>query len=272
MNIQSFYEYVILRDILAFILPGGISLVGISMVVQAFGSDRFEKILLSFSNLSPFLTSALFIMIAFLIGHILDMLYRLIFQRRKSFLRLETMRKMLIGEKATGSEFTYNPVSSAIRESVGQFLKIDWKNDPIEQWIESGKAFEVNITLAYWIEQEDARLFGNEIGRPIVQSHLLYASGMAFIFLGICALLAQVVRLVLGTNLLLTSDPMVPGVVVGISWLFGYMLIRQAMHKRDIIVEHVYRVFHVLWQKRGLEGETGTKKPSAAREHKSTKK
>ena len=79
MNIQSFYEYVILRDILAFILPGGISLVGISTVVQAFGSDRFEKILLPFSNLNTFLTTALFMMIAFLVGHILDMLYRLIF-------------------------------------------------------------------------------------------------------------------------------------------------------------------------------------------------
>ena len=272
MNIQSFYEYVILRDILAFILPGGISLVGISMVVQAFGSDRFEKVLLPFSKLSPFLTSALFIMIAFLIGHILDMLYRIIFQKRKSFLRLDTIRKMLIGETATGAEFTYNPVSTAIRESVGQFLNIDWKNDPIEQWIESGKAFEVNIILAYWIEKEDARLFGNEIGRPIVQSHLLYASGMSFIFLGICALIAQILHLVLGTNLLPTSDLIVPGVVVGISWLFGYMLIRQAMHKRDIIVEHVYRVFHVMWKTRVLEQETRSEKTSATIEHVRLKK
>jgi hypothetical protein len=55
MSIQNFYEYVILRDILAFILPGGISLAGIYMIVQAMGINRWEKTLPFFLILTPFL-------------------------------------------------------------------------------------------------------------------------------------------------------------------------------------------------------------------------
>jgi hypothetical protein len=34
---------------------------------------------------------------------------------------------------------------------------------------------------------------------------------------------------------------------------FGNALIKQGQHKREILVEHVFRVFYVIWQKRVLE-------------------
>lgn len=251
MNIQSFYEYVILRDILAYILPGGISLVGISTLVQAWGKNRWEKILPFFTNLNPFLAITFAIMIAFLIGHIWDMVYRLIFQGRDTFRRPKTIRKILLGSQATDPESEPDPIAKEIKESVGQFLNINWKNTSVDYWITSGKAYEANVLLAYWVEQEDAKLFSNEIARPIVQSHLLHVSGLAFLFLGGCALIAEIIRWI-GVNPQQGYDLVTLVAIIGASWLFGMMLIRQGIHKRDTIVLHTFRVFHVVWRKRIL--------------------
>jgi hypothetical protein len=260
MNIQGFYEYVILRDILAFILPGGISLAGIYMVARSLGSDRWEKSLPFLSNLNPFLEIVFLLLISFLVGHIWDMAYRLIFQTKKPFQRIKAIKKILMGDKMSNAKSADNHIANEIRTSVGQFLNIDWDKTPIEQWIKSGKAYEASVLLSYWIEEEDPKLFGTEIGRPIVQSHLLHVCGLSFGFLGIFCIPGIAIVYWLGLNPLQEFDPLTLGILFVSSLLFGLLLIRQGIHKRDIIVEHAFRVFYVVWQKRILEQKASWKK------------
>jgi len=260
MSIQSFYEYVILRDILAFVLPGGISLAGIYMIVYAIGDDRWKKTLpfisdSFFININPFLAGLLLIMISYLIGHIWDMLYRKKFQTNIAFQRNETIKKLLLGDQVAGIKSVENHIANEIRRSVGEFLNINWKNTPLLPWIESGKAYQASLLLAYWIEEEDPKLFGTEIGRPIVQSHLLHVCGMAFYFFSSCVSISGAIGGIpywTGSSSFLAFDPWVLGLLIFFPFWFGKMLIEQGTHKRDVIMEHVFRVFYVIWRKRIL--------------------
>jgi hypothetical protein len=263
MNIQSFYEYVVLRDILAFILPGGISLAGIYMIAQAFGISRWGKILPPSSFLGSVLILIILTMISFLIGHVWDMVYRLVFQTRKPFQRIATIKKILMGDGTGDAKSVTNHIANEIALAVGQFLNINWKKTPLEEWIKSGKAYEANVLLAYWVEEEDPKLFGTEIGRPIVQSHLLHVCGLAFIFLGgVCVPVVGIIHW-LGINSLQEFDLLTFWIIILSFCVFGFLLIRQGIHKRDVIMEHAFRVFYVVWRKRVLEKEAGLKKNNA---------
>lgn len=266
INMQSFYEYVILRDVLAFILPGGISLAGIYMIAQAIGIDRWQRTMPFLSSLNSFLSTSLIILTSFLLGHVWDMVYRLTIQKKPTFQRDEKIKEILIGEKDADPSSAKNHLATQIRLAVGQFLNIDWKKTPVEQWVDAKKAHDMSVLLSYWIEEEDPKIFGVEVGRPIVQAHFLVACGMAFNFFGICNLLVLVLHLIglffQSKNIasLVSFDFFVIiGLLILASWIFGRTLIKQGLHKRDVIVEHAFRVFYVIWQKRLFEQKTGLK-------------
>jgi hypothetical protein len=259
-SIQSFYDYVILRDILAFILPGSISLGGIFMIIRAFGIERLEKTLPFLFNLNVYVQVVLFVLISFLVGHVWDMVYRLLIQKVKlrgkyikfDFERTEIIKKML-GDPALDSKSVSNHIAREIRSSLGEFLNINWIDEPIEQWVASGKAYEASLLTSYWIEEEDPRLFSAEVGRPIIQAHFLIVCGLAFVFAGaICVPIVGIIHTV-GVNPSMDFDLYSYLMLAIGSLLFGLLLVLQGIHKRDIIVEHAFRVFHVVWRKRALE-------------------
>lgn len=251
MNIQGFYGYFSPRDIWTYILPGGISLAGIYMIVQATEVDRWQKVISFLSSLDPFLSTALIILVSFLVGHIWDMIYRIVFQKRSFFQRVEKIEEILIGDKDADPNSAKNHLANQIRLAVGQFLNVDWKKTPIEHWIGSKKTYEMSALLSYCIEVEEPKLFDAEVARPIVQAHYLIACGLAFIFFGLCNL----ITLVQWKNMIPTieSDFLIIISLMLISLWFGYNLIIQGIHKRDVVVEHVFQVFYVVWRKRGFE-------------------
>lgn len=252
MSIQAFYEYVIIRDILAYTLPGSIILFGITIIVQALGTDRWNKLLPSFLAIDSVLVAITLALVAFVVGHVVDMVYRNLFQKGNWYRRPQTIRKMLTGSTTVRPEAEHDALAYEIREAVGQFLNINWQNTSIEQWMSSGKAFETNLLLGYWIEQEDPKLFSTEIGRPVVQAHFLHATGLAFICLGLCTTTAAAIHW-LGLAHTPTPDQTAMILTIASSWLLGLLLIRQGGHKRDILVEHTFRVFYVMWRQRVLE-------------------
>lgn len=249
MNIQSFYEYVILRDILAYMLPGGISLAGLMIIVQTFGSNRWSKLLsLHLDPNSPLFIIGL-VLIAFLVGHVLDMVYRVLFQGRTWYFRPQAIRRVLTGSAIPFTDVNTDPMNQGIQEAVRQFFNLDWGKKSIEEWISSGKAYSASVLLGYWVECEDPKLFNTEIGRPVVQAHFLHASGLAFAFFGICIILSELVQRV-GLAQSQPSDPIALPIAVSAVWLFAYLLIRQGGHKREIVIDHTFRAFYIVWRRR----------------------
>ena len=254
MNIQALYEYVILRDILAYILPGSISIAGVAFIAQAYGIERWNKLIFSLVDLSSWAFIIALIMIAFLVGHIIDMFYRLVLQGRDWYRRPQTIRKMLTGSEDPAAAIRNDPIRSGIRKAVAEFIGFDWESTSIDEWISSGKAFESTTLLGYWIEQVDSRLFNAEIGRPVVQAHFLHASGIAFLFFGFCVATGEVLRW-LGLPFMPSGEPLANLANIIAVWILGIFLILQGRHKRDILIEHTYRVFFMLWRHRKCFGQ-----------------
>ncbi len=254
MNIQALYEYVILRDILAYILPGSISIAGVAFIAQAYGIERWNKIIFSLVDLSSWAFIVALIMIAFLVGHVIDMFYRLVLQRRDWYQRPQTIRKMLTGSADPKAEIQHDPIRNGIRQAVAEFIGLDWQNTSIDEWISSGKAFESTTLLGYWIERVDSKLFNTEIGRPVVQAHFLHASGLAFLFFGFCVVIGEILRW-LGLPFTPSGEPLANLANIVAVWTLGILLVLQGRHKRDILIEHTYRVFFMLWRHRKCFGQ-----------------
>lgn len=120
MNIKDFFEHFILRDILAFTLPGSISLAGIYMAINSSGFEGAGQILPLLSGLDA-TSLVLFLLTSFLVGHLWDAVYRKLFQTNETFHRAGITKKMLIED---------DHIASQIRSAVGQFINIDdWKKE-----------------------------------------------------------------------------------------------------------------------------------------------
>jgi hypothetical protein len=326
-NLLNFFEVFILRDILAFILPGSISLGGIYMILYAYDGERFGKIPPFLSDLDLFaqiILFLMFLMLSFLIGHVWDTRYRTKYQIDDDYQRIDIVEKMLTG-KATPkpnlannhkdtriyslvkkfprfnsekglkeshtheSESVSKHIAIQIRESVGEFLNIDWGEEPIKtvkKWIAAKtKAHELSILLSYWIEEENPKIYNDEVARPHIQSHFLYVCGMAIQFFGFCVSLGVFFHLIgwifnwAHTDILRrpfldwfcadvaqepfqtlieSSFPLL--ILVLVTLWFGNELIEQGKHKRKILVEHVFRTFYVIWRKRDLKHDANLEK------------
>jgi len=148
-------------------------------------------------------------------------------------------------------------------------LNIDWERTPVEQWIEARKAHDMSVLLSYWIEEEDPKIFGVEVGRPIIQAHFLITCGMAFQFFAGCNLFVLGFHMIgslfqwrfsgslAGVDFFTINGFLILAILA--SWIFGRTLIEQGLHKRDVIVEHAFRVFYIIWQKRILEQKASLK-------------
>jgi hypothetical protein len=119
-NLLNFFEVFILRDVLAFILPGGISLAGIYMIMYALRVDPLEKTQPFSPNLDSPSQIILFLLISFLVGHVWDAVYRNRYQKHPDFQRIKTIEKILIENTASESESVDNHIANQIRSSVGQ--------------------------------------------------------------------------------------------------------------------------------------------------------
>lgn len=246
MSIENFYQYTILRDILGYILPGGISLAGLAILIQAINQHLWNELVSLSSRFQTWFLVAILIVVAFLLGHILDMLYRKLFQGRGWYTRPGTVRKVLTGSEALSEKLDLDPVANEIRRAVGEFLNIDWEETKIEEWISSERAFRAISTLGYWIQHKNPQLFNTEVARPIIQSHFLHASGLSFLFLGVCAILAMLVSWMgVFSTQILDSSILVQVALAACS--FGYLLILQGRHKRNDVIDHILRVFYVMW-------------------------
>ena len=254
MNVQSFYEHVILRDILAYTLPGAVVLLGVAMVAQAYGYDDLSNLIPPLFGGTLVIPAVFLTFAAFLLGHLLDMAYRKLFRNRDWYRQPDTVRRWLIGTARSEDEADSYPVAAEIRKAVGQFLTVDWTKESVEEWIASGRAAEANAILRYWIEQDDAKLYNAEVGLPAVQAHFLHASGLALAFFGACTLLAGVVR----SFVIPQGDPrqLVTSLVLAAATsLIGFALIWQGGHKRGTLISHMYCAFYVLWRRRMLDYE-----------------
>lgn len=243
MDLEKYYDYVVSRDIFGFLMPGSITLSGIIIITQAIGFERWGK-WLPIDRSDKWILGIAFLTFAFLLGHVLDLLYRNLFQTRDWYWRSNVIKDMVgLVKKPEGmKEIERN--TKPIRKAISEFLKLDRGVQLEKYWTSPEKIHEDTSLIMNWVEKESPDLFNKQVARPDVQSHFLSASGIAFIFFGACVMLAYVARMLDNAE---NYDLFSISMTTIASILFGYLLMRQGRHKRDVLYEHAIRFFYVLW-------------------------
>jgi len=219
MNIQSFLEKLIFRDIIAIILPGGTVLLGFSSITHTLSNNcgwkKFFKEIFITNNVWIYII--FFVFFAFVLGHIIDLLYKLTIQKCELYKRED----IIAGELKVAK----------IRAEVEKFIDID-----------SNKRRN-HLLLRYWIEHQDPQIYHSEIERPATQAHFLCASGISFIICGTCFIISCLVPSFVNQ----CTSLFTPQFMIAIAFvLTGVASIIQGLDKRKVLIEHTYRVFYVL--------------------------
>jgi len=228
LNIQSFIEKFILRDIVAIILPGGILLFSFLFIISATVGNTWKNIFGSIFLTFNWIPIVFLIFIAYVLGHIIDFIYRHALQKREEYRRDKTIEKELSDIR--------------VKKAVNELFGIEQPDENIDDNIESLPA-KNSLLLRYWIEQKNPQIYNSQIERPSIQAHFLSASGISFIMFGICVLIS-----IFFLPKQSFSEIILYIMIATASWLTGAASISQGLHKRKILVENTYRVFYILWK------------------------
>ena len=224
MDLQSFFEKFIIRDILAILLPGGLILLGLSFFTK--GDDVSTDGIISELNKLEGWVSVVFLLFAsFILGHFVDLIYRYLFQSHECYKCDNVVKKQLTKQH--------------IKDALNEFWT---SNSPKTMDNITEEEFRENtFVLRYWIELRNKELYDSEIENVAIKAHFLVASGISIILFGLCCI-AFISASLEGSIIL-----------IGCLTTFGAATISQGFHHRKVLTEHIYRVFYVLWRQRSSD-------------------
>jgi len=253
MNIQTFYEYIFLRDILGFLVPGGILMSGFWILIYSINQDFWNHFQNPFSDFNQVIFALFGLAVAFVFGHVIDFLYRNLLQSRKIYRHQDTIKKIIT--LADGKS------KNNIAKSVGKFMKVEWDELTIDEWVKS-ESSDANLVLRYWIEQKNSQLFRTEIARPAIQAHFLTSTGISVAFFSICILFTFLLQII-GIQLSIALDLTLTIFVLISLAIISIILVLQGSHKREILIKHTYHVFHILWKEEKPKNKKQDKKKNS---------
>ena len=225
MDLQAFFEKFIIRDLLAILMPGALVLFGLSFLSTQSGATA-EIIADAVSKLQGWTSAAFLLFFSFILGHFIDLLYRMLLQHSELYKREEEIENL-----------RNKPY---IREALNEFWNEKENHLKEINKIET-KPRENTFILRYWIELRNKELYDSEIEHIAIKAHYLASSGIAFIIFGICCLAF------VGKN----TDQSI--ILAALFIAFGVFIIFQGFHQRKVYIQHIYRVFYVLWRQRTSE-------------------
>jgi len=255
MSISEFYEYIIQRDILGYIFPGGITLIGVLIITRTLSDSLWSSLVLATTQFENWFLISVGIVISFLVGHVLDFLYRKFFQDGNWYKNPDIVFDELFGIKEDDEINKNDIMAEEFRKSLGGFLGKEVNLQTVKQWKDNEKLFKVVSTLGYWSQKQDSKLFNTEVARPIIQAHLLHASGMSLLFVGFCTIISQILIWVVPSVekwIALSSS----SILVVFCSIFGLLLLFQGKHKRENVIEHQLRVFYAIWKSKDTKNST----------------
>jgi len=224
MDLQSFFEKFIIRDILAILLPGGLILLGLSFFRKVTDLSA-DGIISELDKLEGWVSVVFLLFASFILGHFVDLIYRYTFQWRECY-KCDNVAKEQFANRH-------------IRDALDEFWS---SNSPEAMNNPTESEFRENtFVLRYWIELRNKELYDSEIENVAIKAHFLVASGIAIIVFGICCVA------------FISTSPIGSIILIACLVAFGAATISQGFHHRKVLTEHIYRVFYVLWRQRSSD-------------------
>jgi len=229
MDIQAFFEKFIIRDILAILMPGALILLGLSFFSIHFNSTT-DGIGSAVTEIQGWASVAFLLFFSFILGHLVDLIYRKFLQTSKLYTCVDEVEKLVKDPH----------IEAALNEFWNERENQQNNNNNSEP-----EGRQKTFILRYWIELRNKELYDSEIEHIAIKAHYLVASGISLTIFGLCCLAFIKIN-------------MYQSVILAVLFAaFGISIIYQGFHQRKVLIQHIYRVFYVLWRQRSSEKNKG---------------
>ncbi|MBU1699000.1 MAG: hypothetical protein KJ831_02535 [Candidatus Eisenbacteria bacterium] len=256
MNLPGLYDSLFLRDFLAFVLPGGISLYGLTIAMRGILGKGWNLLWQYLGDPPNSYMVVMALLLSFLFGHILDLLYRVFFQGREMY------RRKMVAYTMLRSDFSESDPrrnhAKVLRKKLIEFWGIDPGNIDIDNWINQDDALKEIMRVRNWIQVKDQQIYNAEIGRASLQAHALFSSALSFWFLAICWIVSQAADGAFCASGTLIRVFVISLLLIGIGVLYA----KQGSQKRKVVVENSLKLFGIMWPGTGA-AESESRIPKA---------
>lgn len=190
MKLGELYQTVVLRDLLGYIVPGGITLCATSMLAKSFGFDQLGTLLPSVAMPYPWIVIVAFLCLAYLAGHIVDQCARAITRRLMGPAGLAVARQSLCGcIPANADQDLHRPLLDILRTVLAPSQFDDFLENRDITGLSDDKVRQITRLCDQYVFVKRPEVYHNVIGRAEVLHTFTANCGISLVFLAIALLL-----------------------------------------------------------------------------------
>ncbi len=182
MNLIQLYETLILRDIMFYFLPGGLTLFGVSLVFWVQTPDSLKNAITKYMPASEWALAAIFLALSYILGHVLYMLHNDTVGKLKSLRRHEIMGRHLGLTKAEDdlSDFTRELRKDFVGAIVGESQAKD-----VMRFLKSENLLQLYFTADKYVRLKSVDFYTLYVGRLTATSRFYGVMSISWAILGL---------------------------------------------------------------------------------------
>lgn len=245
MNLIQLYETLILRDIMFYFLPGGLTLFGVSLVFWVQTPDSLRNAITKYVPASEWVLVTIFLALSYVLGHVLYMLHNSTVGKLKSLRRHEIMGRYLgLTKTESGlSDFTLELRKGLIGAAVGENQAKD-----IANFLKPENLLQLYFTADKYIRLKSVDFYMLYVGRLTATSRFYGVMSIGWVVLGLAFVSFFF------TGMLPTGWNVI---AVLVFFLLSYRFIRASITDQEELVWNVLQAAYLLnlEDRRSLKGE-----------------
>lgn len=182
MNFIQFYETLILRDILFYFLPGGLTLLGVSFVFWVQISDSLKNAITKYVPASEWVLVTIFLALSYVLGHMLYMFHNSTVGKLKSLRRHEIMDRHL---GLTKTENDLSAFTREIRNGLVDAVVSESQSKDIALFFKSDNLLQLYFTADKYVRLKNLDFYTLYISRLTATSRFYGVMSVSWAVLGL---------------------------------------------------------------------------------------
>ena len=245
MNLIQLYETLILRDVMFYMLPGSLSLLGVSLIVWVQIPDSWRNLVTPYALSNGWIIVALLLVLGYVFGHILYILHNSTIGKLKSLKRDEIMNRFL---DSTSTDDDASNLILTLRQGLINAVVSDVKGEDQKNILKKANLLQVYFTADKYIRLKSIDFYAVYISRLTATSRfygvmsvgwaILSLSCVSFFFTGVLPTILNII-------------------IILVLCLLSYRFIRQSITDQQELVWNVVQATYLLHleEKRSFDRE-----------------
>jgi len=182
MNLIHLYETLILRDIMFYLMPGGLTLLGVGFVLWVQAPDSVENAIAKCMPASDWIMVVVFLALSYVLGHVLYMLHNSTVGKLKSLRRHEIVSRCLGLKKAESDlpEFTRE-----LRKGLISALVSESRTKDVAHFLDSENLLQLYFTADKYVRFKSVDFYTLYVSRLTATSRFYGVMSIGWAVLGL---------------------------------------------------------------------------------------